>query len=145
VTEQERALELLAGLNADDRSWIVQHLSAGAKSRLMESRQPSVIERLCGADADGIAFVLHSEPAWLVCAILRAHNWPWRKPVLQSLSAAMRAEIARLERQGTALARPALESLLGDLAERVGAPAQVPASSSAFESILERLRRPRHA
>ena len=162
MTEAERALDLLAGLNADDRDWIVHHLSAGAKSRLMESRQPattpaaavpvratapavSVIERLCGADPDRIGFVLHAEPAWLVCSVLRAHSWPWRKPVLQSLPASMRAEIARLERQGTALAAPALEVLLGDLAECVGAPTSGPASPSGFEAVLLRLRRPRHA
>ena len=162
MTEAERALDLLAGLSADDRNWIVQHLSAGAKSRLMESRdpgparpasvparattpEPGVIERLCGADPDRLGFVLHAEPAWLVCSVLRAHSWPWRKQLLQSFPASTRAEIARLERHGTGLSARALEALLGDLAECVGAPTSGPTPPSGFESVLLRLRRPRHA
>jgi hypothetical protein len=180
MSEAEHALDLLAGLSATDRNWIVQRLSAEARSRLMASaegpaargsplsaddpaasRSPSgaanpsersrspagtgAIERLIAADPDRLGFLLQTEPAWLVCAVLHAHPWPWGKQVLQSLPAPLRAEIARLERHGTALSKPAMQVLLDELARQLGPRPDGGNAPSGFESVLMRVRRLRRA
>jgi len=164
VSESEHALELLARLSPSDRHWIVERLSATAKSRLVAAPDPGVevaqpaqspavpqfaaakdVERLNGADPERIWGVLRSEPCWMVCAVLRANDWPWRRRVLQAMPPGTRAEISRLERRGTTLSRPAMDALLKHLAERVGAPQGGYVPPSRFESLLARLRELRHA
>jgi hypothetical protein len=166
MSTTDRALERLAQLSASDRTWVVQRLSAAAKSRLRAAsdgepkRAPAtgtspvpaeapieadVIERLAAARADRIIATLRSEPRWLICAVLRTHEWPWTRQFMQALSPSTRVEVSRLEHQGISLSRPALDAVLRQLAERVGAPRVVGRTRSRFELVLSRWRGTRSA
>jgi hypothetical protein len=155
MSETGRALDLLAELSASDRDWIVQRLSATARERLIEpqkSRTDSgpdaeVHDRIARSSAEQVSTVLRTEPAWVVCSVLSAYDWPWSKQLLHELPPAHRAEIVRLQRHGVTLSKPAMQVLLRGLADRIGHPAfdTAPAPRSRFETVLARLRRPRHA
>jgi len=161
VSDSEHALELLARLSASDRHWIVERLSATAKSRLVAkpeagagaAQSPAApqfaaakdIERLNGADPERIWDVLRAEPCWLACAVLRANDWPWSKQLLQAMPPATRAEVFRLQRRGTTLSQPAMSALLKRLAERVGTSGGSSEPPSRFEAVLARLRGRGHA
>lgn len=167
MSTTDRALELLAKLNAADRSWILGRLSSDAKSRLTAARQESgrtnadqslgagahgngvslaaLIEKLATVDAETLASILAGEPGWLVSAVLRIHDWPWAKRFLQALPPAIRVEVAQLDRHGTNLAQPARELVLRALVARLGSSALVAVPATRFDAVLSRIRRVRRA
>jgi hypothetical protein len=167
MSATDKALELLAKLNAADRSWILGRLSPDAKSRLMAAREEgstasasaasrpaaqgdesslaALIDRVAAADPDAVASALAGEPAWLVSAVLLIHDWPWTKRFLQGLSPALRVEVIQLERHGTSLARPARELVLRALVTRMGTSWAVAAPATRFDAVLTRIRKVRRA
>jgi hypothetical protein len=106
-----------------------------------ESSFSALIGKLAAADAEAVASVLSAEPAWLVSAVLRIHDWPWSKRFLQALPPAIRVEVAQLEREGTSLAQPASEFVLRTLVSRIGPSRALTAPATRFDAVLSRIRR----
>jgi len=106
-----------------------------------------MLEWIAGADPDRVADVLHAEPSWLICAVLRAGPWPWSKAFLKELPPAIRVDVAQLERQHVRLGGASRSALLRIFAERLGPPSEkLPAETAPrFEALLERFRKVRRA
>jgi len=111
----ETALALLGGLHEADRRWILEHLPAAAKARLVAGAGSA----LDAWDASSVIDVLNSEPAWLIHAVLSAGDWRWKAEVMDRLPASVRKQVGALARDGVSLARPAVEFLLRSLSERL--------------------------
>ena len=162
----EDTLRVLARLAEADRRWILERLPPAAKSRLSSAARngsgntvanvcsteasrevsdaecaPSIIDRLESAPPTRILEILLGEPDWVVFAVLNAHDWHWKKEVLQRLPVSLRLDVLRLKRCGVTLARPATEFLLQTIAEVVGNSAAAAPRSRSFESLLRRFGR----
>jgi len=119
----EHALLLLGRLDESDRRWILEHLPAAAKARLVNGAgHDDLGSPVARAGADRIVEILHAEPAWLIHAVLSAKDWPWKAEVLERLPATLRLDVASLARRGVVLAKPAVEFLVRTLSERIGEP-----------------------
>lgn len=118
----EHALLLLGRLDESDRQWILEHLPAAAKARLVNSAGSNDLSsRLAAAGADRLVEILRTEQAWLIHGVLSAGNWPWKAEVLEGLPANLRMEVAGMARRGVTLAKPAVEFLLRVVSERIEA------------------------
>jgi hypothetical protein len=116
----EDALLLIARLDESDRRWILEHLPPAAKARLANSAGSNDLSsRLAMADADRLVAILHTEPAWLIHAVLSAGAWPWKAQVIERLPAPARLEVTGLARRGITLPKPAVEFLLRAVSNRI--------------------------
>jgi hypothetical protein len=165
VSSAEEAVRMLSGLAADDRQWILERLPVEAKARLAEHVDDSraaaaipvsaagaagfewsrAVERLRTVNVSALVHALQSEPPWLVRAVLHAADWPWVHEVTRSLPVSLRHEAMSLDRRGTALARPAVEVVLIELAKRSEGWPPAPPPPSRLRAFLQRLRHGRHA
>jgi hypothetical protein len=98
------------------------------------------VAQLAAASPAVLVRALQSEPAWLVDALLNAANWPWSREVRKSFPAALRAELAMLEREGRRLGTPATRVLVRELADRSLEWPAAPPPSSGWRAVVERLR-----
>ena len=118
----EQVALTLHQLHADDRGWLLDQLThterdlinnligqqlhdsnvqdnkfeqavAKETSHRAESQQAHQLSRLSPGQ---IAFVLESEPDWVIAIILSAHEWAWKNAVLELLGPHRKASILRL-------------------------------------------------
>jgi hypothetical protein len=133
----EDALLLLGRLDESDRRWILERLPAAAKARLANSvGSNDLSSRLAMAEADRLVEILHTEPAWLIHAVLSAGEWPWKAEVIERLPATVRMEVASLARRGVTLAKPAIEFLLRAVSDRVDESQGAVARELPFDSMV---------
>ena len=160
MTRTPEILRRIAQLGADDREWLLAHLSAADKERLLEllkQRRPAVAPPPAGGDAGPtshdvlheaspavIADLLRHEPPWLVAWIAGARDWPWRRATLELLPPIVRIELQSLERSRASGSEALLEAAVAALRSRIApAPASTAplAGMSAFDQLVARVRR----
>jgi hypothetical protein len=163
LTSAEEALRVLGRLAESDRRWILERLPAAARSQLsgvaengaagapsdavtrgaaaVNDGSDDAVERLSTASVGRLVEILHTEPDWLVHAVLAARDWRWRKEVLQRLPASLRLDVARMQRSGVTLAGPATNLLLRMLSAQIGAKHEATIPKFSFESLLARFSR----
>ncbi|HYM34751.1 MAG TPA: hypothetical protein VET48_05100, partial [Steroidobacteraceae bacterium] len=138
-------VDALAGLNVQDRQWIVDRLSPHARRALLDeqsgrslqaanaqnSRQPDqapakpptdlevATGSLESAAGESLAEVLCNEPMWITHSLLSYRAWPWRATLLRELPARMRSELSQLDICMTRYSSRLVESLLVGVATQV--------------------------
>lgn len=143
-------------LNARDRAWILEQLSAHERLQLLATLEPSmpvavtstkplhiepkshaqasdVVKALGRAEPRLVAAITRSEPAWLNAVIASAQQESWSKVFIEALPATLRVAVERTQpwQFGAALTESATRQIL----ERCRG--NVPVESP-FERLVER-------
>lgn len=123
--ERERLAPLLAevremGLAVDAAT--MRELAVAAEAP--PAARPGAPRPIEAASAQAVHEVLAREPDWLLAALARARDWPWRDAFLRLLGAERRLQLQHALPSGVELRPKALEALVAGietrLAERLG-------------------------
>ena len=160
MSTSNSVLDLLHGLTAADRDWVLSQLPAQAKSQLLglttreasapDSGAPTLlppvvtsIDRtdipaaLQSGDIQQLVQILREEPLWMTTALLSVRSWSRRAELQAALPALMRSQLEQSEHSACMLTPFAIEALMRLLATRLGGPSV--GAPSRFETLVRRL------
>jgi hypothetical protein len=149
-------LSRLARLDARDRAWLLGELPPAMRRELAtllsgESQPESAAPVAASVpapsgwealDAQRLATLFESEPAWLVSAATRGTEPGWRDTLLQAMGARRRHEIELADRSGGAFGARAAGCVLEGCRERLAAGVE-PARGAArqgFAALLDHMK-----
>jgi hypothetical protein len=119
----DELLARLARLDDRDRAWLLGELPPAMRRDIAtmladEPENPAPVATSPAAngwetlDAQHLAAVLESEPAWLVSAVTRGTEPRWRERLLQAMGSRRRHDIGLADRSGGALGTRAMSLVL---------------------------------
>lgn len=149
-------LSRLARLDARDRAWLLGELPPALRRELatLLSGEPEPVATLPASatapapvgwealDAQRLATLFESEPAWLVSAATRGTEPRWRDRLLQAMGSRRRYEIELADRSGGAFGPRAASCVLEGCRERLAAgiePAREPPKHG-FAALLDQMK-----
>lgn len=147
---RDELIARLGRLDAADRGWLLGELPAALRRELAhvladdvpvtQTPAPAPSAGWESLDAERVAEVLRLEPVWLVSAVLRTTEPPWRERVLAATPVRRRHEIDMADRTGRPLGARAASSLLEACRTRLADAAPAAPARGGFAALVDQMK-----